>query len=218
MEEFLFELLKEYTYQPYIVYGLVAFVMFLSSFGLPVPEEFSIVSLGILSYMGSRPDIYPPPYDGAPHVAVLPSMTVCSLSIYVSDICVYSLGRYFGPSLFSSSWFKKSVSEKRLDTVKAWARRWGRVVPALFRLIPGVRFPGHLMCGALGIKPLTFLIVDAFVIGISVPTQIFLVSYFGESVIGLIKRFQFAIAVLCGLALLVLLRKSLVLLFKRVID
>lgn len=216
MEEILFGLLKEYTYQPMLVYLFVVVVMFLSSFGLPVPEEFSIVSLGVLSYMGSRPDLYPPPYEGAPHVAVVPSMLVCSLSIYMSDFCVYSLGRYFGPTLFSSSWFQRSVPEKRLKTVKAWARRWGSVVPGLFRLIPGVRFPGHLLCGALGIKPLTFLAVDGAVVLTFVPTQIFLVSYFGESVVHFIKRFQLILGVLCALILLVLLRKSITMVLKKI--
>lgn len=199
MEGFLFELLKEYTYDPYTVYGLVAVVMFLSSLGLPVPEEISIISLGVLSYVGSKPDLYPPPFIGAPHVEVIPAMIVCSLSIYVSDIVVYSIGRSYGPSLFASSWFKKLVPEKRLGTVKAWARKWGRIVPGLFRLIPGVRFPGHLLCGALGIKRSTFLIVDGFVVLTVVPTQIFLISYYGETVVELMKRFQFILGGLCAL-------------------
>lgn len=197
MEGFLYELLKEYTYEPYMVYSLVVVVMFLSSLGLPVPEEISIISLGVLSYVGSRPELYPPPFEGASHVEVIPAMLVCSLSIYCSDFVVYSIGREYGPSLFASSWFKKIVPEKRLSTVKAWARKWGKIVPGLFRLIPGVRFPGHLLCGALGIKRSTFLIVDGFVVLTVVPTQIFLISYYGEIVVNLMKRFQFVLGGLC---------------------
>ena len=160
MEAFLFELLKDYTYQPYVIYSIVVVVMFLSSLGLPIPEEISIISLGILSYVGSRPELYPPPFEEAPHVEAIPAMIICSFSIYFSDYVVYSVGRHFGPSLFSKSWFQKLVPAERLDLVKDWVRKWGRIVPGLFRLIPGVRFPGHLMCGALGIKRSTFLIVD----------------------------------------------------------
>lgn len=201
MEVFLYELLRDYTYQPYMVYSLVVIVMFLSSLGLPVPEEISIISLGVLSYIGSRPELYPPPFEGASHVEVVPAMLVCSLSIYFSDYVVYSVGRHFGPSLLSTSWFQKIVSESRLKTVKAWARKWGRVVPGLFRLIPGVRFPGHLMCGALGIKKSTFLIVDGIVVLTVVPTQIFLISYYGENVVEFMKRFQFVLGGVCVIVL-----------------
>ena len=76
-----FELLMNYTYEPFIVYSLVIVVMFLSSLGLPIPEEFSIISLGVLSYMGAHPEIYPPPYKDAPHVQMIPSMIVCAGSI-----------------------------------------------------------------------------------------------------------------------------------------
>ncbi len=216
MEGFIFELLKEYTYEPYMVYAVVVVVMFLSSLGLPVPEEISIVSLGILSYVGSRPDLYPPPYIGAPHVDVIPAMLVCSLSIYFSDFIVYSVGRKYGPVLFASSWFKKFVPEKRLALVKAWARKWGRIVPGLFRLIPGVRFPGHLMCGALGIKPATFLLVDGVVVLTVVPTQIFLISYYGEVVVGLMKRSQFILGGICALVFLGLMWNSYKILSRKV--
>lgn len=208
MEGFIFELLKDYTYEPYMVYGLVSIVMILSSLGLPVPEEISIISLGVLSYVGSKPDLFPPPFEGAPHVEVLPAMVVCSLSIYLSDFIVYSIGRSYGPSLFASSWFKKIVPEKRLNTVKTLARKWGKIVPGLFRLIPGVRFPGHLLCGALGIRRTTFLVVDGVVVLTVVPTQIFLISYYGETVIDLMKRFQFVLAGLCFLIMTVLIWES----------
>lgn len=202
MEGFIFELLKEYTYEPYMVYTVVIIVMFLSSLGLPVPEEISIVSLGILSYVGSRPDLFPPPEVGAAHVEVIPAMIVCSLSIYFSDFVVYSIGRSYGPKLFASNWFKKFVPEKRLGLVKAWARRWGSIVPGLFRLIPGVRFPGHLMCGALGIRRSTFLLVDGAVVLTVVPTQIFLISYYGETVVEIMKRSQFILGAICALVFL----------------
>lgn len=190
MEDLIFELLKNYTYEPLIVYSLVILVMFLSSFGLPIPEEFSIVSLGVLSYMGAHPEVYPPPYEGAPCVQMIPSMIVCSGSIFASDFIVFSIGRKFGTSIFKSKWFGRLVNEEKLDRIKAWVRQWGNIVPGLFRLIPGARFPGHLMCGALGLKRSTFAIVDSVVISLLVPTQIFFISYYGEMVVEVIKRFQ----------------------------
>ncbi len=208
MEGFLFDLLKEYTFEPYMVYGFVIIVMLLSSLGFPIPEEISIVSLGLLSYIGSKPDLYPPPFLGAPHVQIIPAMLVCGLSIYFSDFLVYSIGRSYGPLVFASNWFKKIVPEKRLNMVKAWTRKWGGIVPGLFRLIPGVRFPGHLLCGALGIKRSIFLVVDGLVILAVVPTQIFLISYYGEVIVDLMKKFQLVLGGTCVLVLVLLIWKS----------
>jgi len=187
-----------------MVYSLVVLVMFLSSLGLPLPEEFSIISLGVLSYMGAHPEIYPPPYEGAPYVKVLPSIIVCAGSIFLSDFLIFSVGRRFGPSIFKSEWFGRHVKPDKLDKVKTWARKWGSVVPGLFRLIPGARFPGHLLCGALGIKKSAFIAVDGFVVALVVPTQILLISHYGEVVVDVIKKFQpfiigFCLIILTGL-------------------
>ena len=175
--------------------------MFLSSFGLPIPEEFSIISLGVLSYMGAHPEIYPPPYEGAPHVQMIPSIFICSGSIFISDFIVFSIGRKFGASIFKSKWFGRLVKDEKLDHIKAWVRNCGNIVPGLFRLIPGARFPGHLMCGALGIRMSNFTLVDGIVISLTVPTQIFFVSYYGEMVIDVIKRFQPFIGGVCLIVL-----------------
>jgi membrane protein DedA with SNARE-associated domain len=201
MEDIIFELLKSYTYEPLFVYILVFLVMFLSSLGLPVPEEFSIISLGVLSYMGAHPELFPPPYTGAHSVEILPSILVCSGSIFFSDFVVFSIGRRYGSVIFKSNWFARLVKEDKLDRVKAWARRWGNIVPGLFRLIPGVRFPGHLICGALGIKTSTFIFVDAFVISLIVPTQIYFIARYGEVVVDVLKSFQ---PIIVGICLLVL--------------
>ncbi len=201
MEDLIFEMLKNYTYEPAIVYTLVFLVMFLSSIGLPVPEEFSIISLGVLSYMGANPDLFPPPYVGATSVEILPSILVCSGSIFFSDFVVFSIGRKYGSVIFKSNWFARIVNEDKLDRVKAWARRWGNIVPGLFRLIPGVRFPGHLICGALGIKTSTFIFVDALVISVVVPAQIYFIARYGEMVVDVLKAFQ---PIVVGLCLLVL--------------
>lgn len=199
MDSWFFEWLQHYAYEPWIVYSAVVVIMFLSSFGLPVPEEVSIISLGLLSYAGSRPDLFPPPSPDSPVIDAFSASLVCSGSIYLSDFTVFSLGKYFGPAVFSSKFVQKFVSKKRYFMVKAWARKWGRVVPAMFRLIPGLRFPGHLMCGAFGIKTSNFLIVDGIVILVIVPTQIFLISHFGEEVLQVMKRFQIVLGILCAL-------------------
>lgn len=62
------------------------------------------------------------------------------------------------------------------------------LVPAIFRFTPGVRFPGHLSCGMMGISPWTFLAADGLAALISVPTQVYLFAHYGEVILSTIKQ------------------------------
>lgn len=64
----------------------------------------------------------------------------------------------------------------------------------VFRFIPGIRFPGHLACGALGIPRWKFILVDASVIAVTIPTQVFLIAFFGEDILAFMKKFKLYIA------------------------
>ena len=55
---------SQYAHSPMLVYSIVVGLMIASSFGLPVPEEITLVSVGLVAYMGSRPDLFPPPTKG----------------------------------------------------------------------------------------------------------------------------------------------------------
>ncbi len=63
-----FQWISQYAYEPTMVYCAIFVMMMASGFGLPLPEEVYIVSVGILAYMGAHPDLFPPPFVGAPVV------------------------------------------------------------------------------------------------------------------------------------------------------
>lgn len=64
------------------------------------------------------------------------------------------------------------------------------LVPAIFRFTPGVRFPGHLSCGMMGISAWTFLAADGLAALISVPTQVYLFAHYGEVILSTIKTIK----------------------------
>ena len=181
----------QYAHSPALIYSIVAAMMFLSSFGLPLPEEVTIVALGLMVHMGKYPDQYPPP----PGVEFQPlnlytAMAVCFFSIMISDFIVFYLGRRFGASSFIHRLFRRYLGEHSLERARTMIHKHRFLVPAIFRFTPGVRFPGHLSCGMMGISAWTFLAADGLAALISVPTQVYLFATYGQVILSTIKEIK----------------------------
>ena len=181
----------QYAHSPALIYSIVTAMMFLSSFGLPLPEEVTIVALGLMVHMGRHPDQYPPP----PGIEVQPlniytAMAVCFFSIMISDFIVYYIGRKFGDSPWVHKLFRRFLGENSLEKSRTMIHKHRFLVPAIFRFTPGVRFPGHLSCGMMGISVWTFLAADGLAAFISVPTQVYLFATYGEVILSTIKEIK----------------------------
>lgn len=214
MEHFVATTFSQYAYVPWMVYGAICAFMILSAFGLPLPEELVLVSAGFVGYMAEHPGQYPPPYPGAPHVNVYTLATVAFCAVMGSDFLIYALGRKFGPKLFKLKWFARLVSDAAIARIQNWTSQYGQWAVIIFRFTPGVRFPGHLMCGAMGLPLAQFLTVDTIAAGLSVPTQVILVSRYGYYILHHFTRFKIylfsalAIGILIYIAVKLLRRRA----------
>ncbi len=184
---------QTYAYQPLWVYSGVVLFMLASGFGLPIPEEVTLISSGLVAYMAMNPDIYPPPEGGTPVNAYVLA-TVAFFAVIMSDTLIFCLGRWFGRPLMRKPFFRRYFSEESLARVEGWVRRRGVIAAGIFRFTPGIRFPGHLMCGAMGLSAPLFLTVDAIAAMISVPTQILLIAFYGETILFYLGRFKYFLA------------------------
>ncbi|CAN5639128.1 DedA family protein [soil metagenome] len=185
MEEFIQHTFGTLSYQPWAVYGSICGFMILSAFGLPLPEEVILISAGFVGHMALFPAIPHPPGVGVVNVHVLAAVAL--VAVLGSDYLIYFLGKNFGPALFRQRWFQRVVSPERLARVKGWMQKYGYWPVIVFRFTPGVRFPGHLMCGAMGLSAWKFLAVDSIAAIISVPTQIYFVSFYGREILHYFK-------------------------------
>ena len=190
MEEFISRVFAEYAYSPILVYGAICLFMTLSAFGLPIPEEVVLISAGFIGYMSLNPDEFPPPYEGAPAVNVYVLAAVSFIAVMGADFLIFYLGRYFGPKIFKTRLFARMMSEQTLEKVQGWMRSYGYWTVIIFRFTPGVRFPGHLTCGAMGLSPWKFMAFDWIAAGISVPTQVLLVSFNGRYILQYFTKFK----------------------------
>lgn len=196
MEQTIYEALQSVAHSPFLVFSLLFLIMYASSFGLPLPEEITLLTLGFLVYLSNTPD---------PQTGVLGDNVInihlaawlAFIAVFSSDFLVYSLGRKFGSKILSLPVLNKLAKPALLTKVEEWMSRWGFWAVGVFRFTPGIRFPGHLSCGILKVPAHKFILVDGFAALISVPTQVYLVGYYGKDIIEAIKKYQpWAIALL----------------------
>lgn len=188
----------QYAYEPYLVFAAIIVLMVMSSFGFPVPEEVTLVSAGLIGYMGSHPDKFPPPFPGAEVASVEALATVCFLAVFLSDFLVFTLGRVLGVRFLESRMMRRY--QEKMTKISGWAKKYGAYASGIFRFTPGLRFPGHFSCGMLGLSPWKFLAVDGTAALISVPTQVFLVAYYGEEILVYFTQFKMVLFGLLALA------------------
>lgn len=190
MEQSLIEMLNSFAHQPLAVYALIFVFMYASSFGLPIPEEVVLLTVGFLAYMSMNPDLFPPEVPGSEGINVHVAAWFCFFAVLSSDVIVYMLGRKFGPRVLGWGPVRKILTPERRAKVDSWTHRLGPWAAGLFRFTPGIRFPGHLSCGILGVPLRKFLLVDGLAALVSVPTQVYLVAWYGQEILALVRKYQ----------------------------
>lgn len=207
LSQWVMEWFTVYAYEPEIVYMLVIGLMLLSGFGLPLPEEVVIISSSLLAYMARHPELYPPPEAGARGVNVYVLAVVCFMAVFLSDLLVFHIGRSLGYGATQKKWFQSIVSPRAFRRARFWTTKYGALMAGVFRFLPGIRFPGHLACGALGITRWKFILVDSIVIVLTIPTQVFLIAFFGEDILAFMNKFKLYIVGVVVIVMLVIFYK-----------
>lgn len=201
--ETVFQWLVNYAYEPGIVYSLVTLIMMASAFGFPLPEEVTILSVGILAFMAAHPERFPPPYPEATGINVYEAAIVCFIAVIGSDFIVYFLGRKYGPKLMKWRMIQRLITPDAMTKIEKWTKRYGIWAAALFRFTPGLRFPGFWACGMAGLSPWKFFLADGGAAILSVPTQVILVATYGESIFGFLKQMKVIIFSIIGFLVLI---------------
>ncbi len=198
-EQELLSWFTQYAYQPYFIYAGIFLLMLASGFGLPAPEELTLISAGMVCYVAAHPDKFPPPYPGAIPVDPYITAAVALFSVMFSDLLVFFLGRHFGSRLLRLR--PMARYRERMNKVADWTRKYGIWAAGAFRFTPGLRFPGHFACGMMGLSVSKFIFIDAIAAGISVPTQVLLVAFYGEHILVYFKQFKLVLLAILVIAI-----------------
>ena len=196
------DLLTSVAYEPVMFYGIIILIITLATFGLPISEEIVIVSAALVTYMGQHPELYPPsPFaieEGLIPVQPITTAIVCFLAVFLSDLLVYMLGFIFREKILNYPLVQKTISQKKQDRIDKWILKYGHYVSGIFRFTPGLRFIGYLSCGIVRIPIDKFILINGLVALLIVPSQVIIISIYGETIIENLKSiFIIVITLFC---------------------
>jgi membrane protein DedA with SNARE-associated domain len=204
-EESIRDLLFQIAQNPHYLYLGVVIFLTLSSFGLPVPEEIVLVTSGAAANVAYLEAIE----KGAdPSINPITLAAVCFFAVFLSDFLVFTLGKKLGMKFLSLWPFSKFIKPNMLDKVMEWTQKYGAWACGFFRFTPGLRFPGHFMCGTLKIPTYKFVLFDGTAALVSVPTQVLLLAYYGEDILKYFQQFKIFLFSAFGLLVLFYLIKK----------
>jgi membrane protein DedA with SNARE-associated domain len=180
----LLEFLTQFAFDPLKAYGLIVFFIFACSVILPFPEELLVLAAGLIAHAGRIS-------EGAERVVDPITMSVvCFFAIFLSDVLVYFMGKFAGGRIIRTSFFQLRFAGDKYLRINKWFNDYGGWAAGFFRFTPGLRFPGHLCCGFLGMPFWKFALADALACLLFIPPQIILISYFGREILSMITSIQ----------------------------
>jgi membrane protein DedA with SNARE-associated domain len=155
-------------------YTTIVGILLICGFGVPIPEDITLLSAGLLASGGaiSLPGAFLAGFAG----------------VIVGDATLFFLGRRYGKKVFNLPGLRKIMTPDRIAAAEERIRRNGPFICFIARFLPGLRTPIFAMAGALGVKPHVFLGLDGLAALISVPVWIYLGYWFGSNLEEALKK------------------------------
>lgn len=161
------------AFDGFTVYGVCFGTLLLCGFGLPVPEDITLLICGYLTYE-SMPDGSP-----RPHVHIIASLLVGLAGVLIGDSTMFMLGRHFGERLRTVRPFSYVLGHGRLEQTEEFLESHGPKVLFTARFTPGLRSAVFFSSGVLKIPFRTFLFYDGLAALLSVPALVLSAWYWG---------------------------------------
>ena len=191
--EFLIGFFTEYGY------WAVLFVLIICGFGVPIPEDITLVSGGVIA------GLYPESANS--HLMQLLSI----IGVLAGDSSMYWLGRIYGTKILRFRPMRKIVTLQRLRMVREKFSQYGNRVLFVARFLPGLRAPIYMVSGITRRVSYTrFVLIDFCAAIISVPIWVYLGEFGAKNLDWLhaqIEKGQMVIYVLIALLALFLVWK-----------
>lgn len=156
--EYLIEFFSSYGY------WAVFFVLLICGFGVPIPEDITLVSGGVISGLG--------------YTNVHWMLVVSMIGVLVGDSTMYWLGRIYGEKILKFPLIRKIATPERFQTVQERFEKEGWKLLFVARFLPGLRAVVYLVSGITRRVTYTrFVLVDFCAAIISVPIWVYLGNF-----------------------------------------
>lgn len=150
-------------------YFAVFFVLIICGFGVPIPEDITLVSGGVIA------GLYPE------SINLYVMLVVSFAGVLIGDSTMYWLGRIYGVKILRFRPLRRLITAKRLKLVKEKFTKHGNWVLFFARFLPGLRAPIYMVSGITRrVTFIRFVLIDFLASAISIPIWVYL-GYFGAS-------------------------------------
>ncbi|KAE9534607.1 DedA family protein [Ursidibacter arcticus] len=158
-------------------YFAVFFVLLICGFGVPIPEDITLVSGGVISGLG--------------YTNVHWMLVVSMIGVLVGDSTMYWLGRIYGEKILQFPLIRKIATPERFATVQERFEKEGWKLLFVARFLPGLRAVVYLVSGITRKVTFTrFVLVDFFAAIISVPIWVYLGDFGAKNLDWLHRQIQ----------------------------
>ena len=148
-------------------YFAVFFVLLICGFGVPIPEDITLVAGGVISGLGYTNEHW--------------MFVVGMAGVLTGDATMFLLGRFYGNTLLQWPLVARVVTPERFVAVQAKFEKYGVWVLFVARFLPGLRSPIFITAGVTRRVPFwRFLLMDGLAALISVPVWVYL-GFLGAS-------------------------------------
>jgi membrane protein DedA with SNARE-associated domain len=149
-------------------YSAVFGVLILCGFGLPIPEDITLISGGVISALGKT----------NVHIMFFVGM----VGVLIGDSAVFLLGYFNGESIQKNRFVAKFLTQERYEKVQTQFEKYGKWVIFMARFMPGLRMPIYLSAGiSKKVSFLRFFLTDFFASAISVPIWVYMGFYLADN-------------------------------------
>lgn len=146
-------------------YVAVFIVLMVCGFGLPIPEDITLVAGGVIAGLGYA------------NVHLMAAIGI--VGILAGDVLMFVLGRHYGERALRLRWVAYLLTPRRYAMVQAKFSRFGNRLMFVARFLPGLRSPIYLTAGMTRrVSFMQFFLLDAFAALISAPVWVYL-GYYG---------------------------------------
>ncbi len=136
-------------------YAAVFGLLLVGGVGVPIPEELTQLTAGVLSHEG--------------YLRLAVTLPVAWAGILAGDAVLFLLARRHGPRALESRPVRRVLTPARREKLERHFARHAFLTVFVARHAGGVRFAAFALAGATGVRTATFLLADGLSALLSVP-------------------------------------------------
>lgn len=144
-------------------HGLVAYLavfacLVAGAFGLPIPEDLSLITAGVLVHLEKAETWL--------------MLAVCYLGILAGDLIIFRIGWMTGPALFRQRWVRRYMNSRKLHSIRVGLEKKTFATILLARHLFYLRTATFLVCGSVRMSFARFFLADAVAALITAPLMV----------------------------------------------